>query len=198
MSAALVQKRGLPPWPEIPAVYGWLALDGRGNWLLRDAYDSMRFQRVSSPAFNRYIASGYVSDAQGRWYFQNGPQRVYVRLHRTPLVFRFEDEGWRDHCGQPAGRITAAWLDEAGAVVLRGVRGAGVVDDRDLRFLADMLINAGGGAVGLDSHGGGLLLRCKIHDKGQAEFLPLRPLRESSFERTLGFVADPVRDPISR
>ena len=190
--------RGLPRWPEVPAVYGWLALDGRGNWLLRDAYDTTRFQRVSNPAFNRYIASGYASDTQGRWYFQNGPQRVYVRLHRTPLVFRFEDGGWRDHCGQPAGRITAAWLDEAGAVILRGERGAGVVDDRDLRFLVDRLINTGEGAVRLDSHGGELLLRCKINEDGQAEFLPVRPLQESSLERTLGFVADPVQDPIPR
>jgi hypothetical protein len=31
-----------------------------------------------------FIQRNYESDAQGQWFFQNGPQRVYVELEATP------------------------------------------------------------------------------------------------------------------
>jgi hypothetical protein len=179
-------------WPQVPAVYGWLELDGRGNWLLRDSVDAAHFERVTNWALNLYISDNYGNDVQGRWYFQNGPQRVYVRLHRTPLVFRFVDGRWRDHCGQSAGRVSAAWLDEMGAVILQGERGAGVVDDRDLRFLANLLVDTGRAADQAGVQEEDFLLRCEIGEGGQSEYLPLRRLKESLFEQVLGFVAEPM------
>ena len=37
--------RGMARWPDVPAVYGWLALDRRGNWRLKEAV-SGRFGRI--------------------------------------------------------------------------------------------------------------------------------------------------------
>jgi hypothetical protein len=35
-----------------------------------------------------FIQRNYESDASGQWFFQNGPQRVYVELQATPWVWR--------------------------------------------------------------------------------------------------------------
>lgn len=177
-------------WPDVPDVYGWLALDRRGHWLLRNPARQSIFERFENPSLNAYISDNYDHDARGCWYVQNGPQRVYVHLHCTPLVFRFEGGRWRDHCGRLAGRISAAWLDEEGGVILRGERGAGLVDDRDLRFLAEMLVSSAGAATYSPGRDPGMLLRCD-NEEGQVELLSLQSLCESSYERVLGFVADP-------
>ena len=61
-------------------------------------------QRASGSAIRalrEFISRNYQADARGRWYFQNGPQRVFVSLAYTPLVIRFEGEALVDHCGRP-------------------------------------------------------------------------------------------------
>ncbi len=123
--------KSLDKWPNVPHVYGWLALDARGHWLLRNPA-SGAFERIANTALRAYIARNYEADARGAWYFQNGPQRVFVRLERTPLVFRLESASLVDHCGRSAGILRGAWLDEYGALLIAGERGAGVLDDRDL------------------------------------------------------------------
>jgi hypothetical protein len=35
-----------------------------------------------------FIQRNYDHDADGCWYFQNGPQRVYVELEAAPWVLR--------------------------------------------------------------------------------------------------------------
>ena len=32
-----IVKQAMAKWPNVPACYGWLGLDGRGQWFLRDA-----------------------------------------------------------------------------------------------------------------------------------------------------------------
>lgn len=127
-------------WPDVPAAFGWLALDARGNWLLRHPLDAARFERIANPLLREFIGRNYAADSSGRWYFQNGPQRVYVKLERTPLVYRL-DQTWVDHCGRPAGRIAHAWLDETGAMILLGGRSVGVVDDRDLERVSQSIVD---------------------------------------------------------
>ncbi|HXM82089.1 MAG TPA: DUF2946 family protein [Burkholderiales bacterium] len=121
--------RSLARWPNVPAVYGWLALDRRGNWRIKG-------QRISNAAMRDFIARNYECDAQGRWFFQNGPQRVYVTLAYTPLVFHHEGDALFDHCGRPA-RATETYLDDEGSVLIRAERGIGLLDDRDLERYAD-------------------------------------------------------------
>jgi len=72
-------RRALERWPGVPAVYGWLALDRRGEWRLRNPA-SGAFERIGNAALRAFIARNYAADARGAWYFQNGPQRVYARL----------------------------------------------------------------------------------------------------------------------
>lgn len=129
--------RAMARWPKVPAVYGWLALDRRGNWLLKDpAGDG--FGRVGNAALREFIGRNYAADERGRWYFQNGPQRVFVTLAYAPLVLRYEGEALVDHCGR-ATRARATFVDEEGSVLIHGERGLGLLDDRDLALFAARL-----------------------------------------------------------
>jgi len=122
--------RGLAKWPNVPAVYGWLALDRRGNFLLKG-------ERIGNAALREFIARNYDCDERGRWFFQNGPQRVYVRLAYTPLVVHYEGERLVDQCGRDFGAPDAFLLDEEGSVLARQAARIALVDDRDLERFAE-------------------------------------------------------------
>jgi hypothetical protein len=121
--------RSMAKWPQVPDVYGWLSLDRRGNWLIKG-------ERIGNLALREFIGRNYQPDARGCWYFQNGPQRVFVQLAYTPLVIHFEDQTLLDHCGrlfEPA----QVYLDEEGSLLMAGKPGIGLLDDRDLERFAD-------------------------------------------------------------
>jgi hypothetical protein len=122
--------RSLAKWPDVPAVYGWLSLDRRGNWLIKG-------ERIGNAALREFIARNYEPDPSGRWFFQNGPQRVYVRLAYTPLVVHFDgNNALIDHCGRPFV-ATGTLLDDEGSVLMAGNGTVALLDDRDLARFAD-------------------------------------------------------------
>lgn len=116
-------------WPDVPAVYGWLALDRRGHWRIKG-------ERVLHAGLREFIARNYRADEHGRWFFQNGPQRVFVTLAYTPLVVRHEADGLVDHCGR---RVVAGpvYLDDEGSVLIEGGAAIALLDDRDLARYAE-------------------------------------------------------------
>ena len=122
--------RAVAKWPNVPAVYGWLSIDRRGNWLIKG-------ERIGNVALREFIARNYEADPEGRWFFQNGPQRVYVRLAYTPLVVHFEGDALIDHCARPFGEPLASFLDDEGSVLVQGERTVALVDDRDLNRYAN-------------------------------------------------------------
>ncbi|MBV9189023.1 MAG: DUF2946 family protein [Betaproteobacteria bacterium] len=127
MDAIVAQ--AMAKWPNVPAVYGWLSLDRRGNWRIKG-------ERIANHALRDFISRNYESDAEGRWYFQNGPQRVYVALDYTPLVVHYEGDELRDHRGRPfATRET--YLDDEGSVLMEGEGTLALLDDRDLARFAE-------------------------------------------------------------
>jgi hypothetical protein len=131
--------RGMLKWPDVPAVYGWLRLDRRGSWLIKTV--AGRFERIANAAVVEFIARNYAADAGGRWYFQNGPQRVFVALDYTPWVYRLDDAGgaFVAHTGAAPRELRAAYLDDAGALLLETGLGVGVVLDRDLAAVLESL-----------------------------------------------------------
>jgi hypothetical protein len=123
-------RSSLSKWPNVPAAYGWLRLDRRGDWLLK-LPAAPRFERIANAALRDFICRNYEADERGRWFFQNGPQRVYVSLDYAPLVLHYEGEALVDHCGRPA-QARATYADEEGSVLIQVERAIGLLDDRDL------------------------------------------------------------------
>ena len=97
----------LKKWPNVPHCYAWLALDARGDWYMRDdriqaagPFPRVKGSRIDHEKLREFIARNYASDDHGAWFFQNGPQRVYVELEAAPWVFARGnhescDRGWR-------------------------------------------------------------------------------------------------------
>ena len=143
-----IVKQAMAKWPNVPNCYGWLGLDARGNWYMRDdrAQAAGSFQSGATSSKGSllkheklidFIARNYLPDAQGQWYFQNGPQRVYVELQATPLIWRVQpDHGIKDHTGRPA-TVQQAWLDEVGHLYLESEAGLGLVHTQDMSLAAE-------------------------------------------------------------
>ncbi len=140
-----IVKAALAKWPNVPACYGWLGLDDRGQWWMRD--DRVQalgpFAAEGSTAASRgaplkheklidFIARNYEADERGCWFFQNGPQRVYVELQITPWIWRVEpDFSLRAHTGRSA-RAQRTWIDEGGRLYLETDLGLGLVHTQDM------------------------------------------------------------------
>ena len=123
--------RSLAKWPNVPAVYGWLELDRRGNWRIKG-------ERIGNAALRDFIARNYAADEKGCWFFQNGPQRVYVELEAAPWVWRLTPGtpcGMHTHTGVQAA-CRSAWLDERGRLFLHSDAGFGLVHSLDMEFAA--------------------------------------------------------------
>ncbi len=121
--------RSIARWPNVPAVYGWLSLDRRGNWRIKG-------ERIGNVALREFIGRNYGADARGCWYFQNGPQRVYVTLAYTPFVVRHEGARLLDQCGREV-LPRRTYLDDEGSVLVLGQYGIALLDDRDLERYAE-------------------------------------------------------------
>ena len=155
-----IVKQAMAKWPNVPASYGWLGLDARGNWWLRDteaqAYgafasgiDGAKGRLVDHAKLAEFINRNYLADANGRWYFQNGPQQVFVELEATPWIWRAQwtpSEGGgslqiHSHTGVvlACSDVLQVLLDDAGRVYLLAAQGVGLVHTQDVPDIAQAL-----------------------------------------------------------
>lgn len=141
-------RQAMAKWPNVPDCYGWLGLDTRGNWYMRDD----RVQSLGSFAGGTpgakgsllqhdkliaFINRNYMADEQGRWFFQNGPQRVYVELAATPWIWRVQaDHTLQTHTGLPT-TCSDCLTDEFGWLYLNTPIGFGLVHTQDVALAAD-------------------------------------------------------------
>ena len=134
----------LRKWPNVPHCYGWLALDARGDWYLRDeqvrragAFPQVKGSRIRHQRLCEFMARNYAGDAAGCWFFQNGPQRVYVELEAAPFVWRLHEPGGvLAPDGRRAG-VTQSCTDEAGRLFLATDIGFGIVHTLDMLSAAN-------------------------------------------------------------
>lgn len=145
-----IVRQAMAKWPNVPHCYGWLGLDARGQWYMRDD----RVQAAGPFAGGRpqskgallkhdklveFIGRNYLPDDAGQWYFQNGPQRVFVELEATPWVWRIAaDFAVTAHTGR-AAVFKHCVVDEAGRVYLDTDIGFGLVHTLDVAMAADAL-----------------------------------------------------------
>ena len=138
-----IVKQAMAKWPNVPHCYGWLGLDARGNWYMRDdraqalgAFASgaagAKGSLLQHAKLIEFIQRNYAADNQGQWYFQNGPQRVYVELEATPWIWRVSDDfRVTAHDGRPA-EWHACWMDENGWLYCETSLGFGLVHTQDV------------------------------------------------------------------
>jgi len=142
--------QALSKWPNVPHCYGWLGLDARGNWYMRDDRAQAQGSFASGKAGAKgsllkhdkliaFIQRNYAADSQGQWFFQNGPQRVYVELEATPWIWRVTvGFALTAHDGS-AVSLQQALLDEQGRLYCQTDRGLGLVHTQDVGLAAEAI-----------------------------------------------------------
>jgi len=187
--------RGMAKWPNVPSVFGWLSLDRRGHWLLKG-------ERVANPGIAAFFGRNYSRDDQGRWFFQNGPQRVYVALDYTPHIYRITSApgttlALASHSGAAVGTIFAACIDDRGQLLLDTDLGIGLVHDADLEALVPRFRGPGGLsgeealAATLDALQAGQDAALEL--ALDASRIPVKPVRADEVPARFGFVARPLQ-----
>jgi hypothetical protein len=190
-----IVKQAMAKWPNVPHCYGWLALDARGAWRMRDDA-AQRLDapgdRLTNAALVGFINRNYASDARGCWYFQNGPQRVYVNLEAAPFIVRTDPAlGLLLHTGEPLGVPDEVLMLDSGALLLRAGARVAQLDDRDLAQLLQAMELEGQPVADealmgwLEGGAGKLALRW------QERLLPVERLAAEDASRRFGFVRRP-------
>lgn len=147
-------------WPDVPYVYGWMSLSEQGQWRLHPNGDAWQANQPCQPPFaqgepienaqiRRFIDRNYLSSEHGNWYFQNGPQRVYVRLDAAPYILRTQNTplSFHTHNDLPVKKVENWWLDDEGRLYAETEHGPGLVSGRDLAAAVDALCTCDGTAL---------------------------------------------------
>ena len=118
--------RSLIKWPDVPHCSGWLALDRRGQWRMRDEFaqaNQLAGTVIQHKALNECISRNYACDFLGRYFFQNGAQRVFITLDATPWITRMipSERGIQllTQCGEEI-KPQSALSDEKGNIYITG------------------------------------------------------------------------------
>ncbi|OYY20862.1 MULTISPECIES: DUF2946 family protein [unclassified Polynucleobacter] len=129
--------RSLIKWPNVPHCFGWLALDRRGQWRMRDEFaqaNQLAGSVIQHAALNEFISRNYACDSSGRYFFQNGPQRVFITLDATPFIARIiptaSGPQLSTQCGteiKPQGALS----DEKGNIYITGIIAQSLSDQID-------------------------------------------------------------------
>jgi hypothetical protein len=187
-----IVKQALAKWPNVPHCTGWLMLDRRGQWRMRDE----AAQAAGAPgtairheALLGFINRNYERDDAGQWFFQNGPQRVYVELAYTPWIVRLAEIDGALHLTDQTGapfQPAQVWIDDQGGILFSDAAGdaaparVAALHDHDIDLFADH--------ASLDdaAHGGVFHWRDGID-------MPLQPVARDAVEAQFAFVASPAK-----
>jgi hypothetical protein len=187
-----IVKQALAKWPNVPHCTGWLLLDRRGNWRMRDEAaqaEGALGTPIRHTALLGFINRNYECDAQGQWFFQNGPQRVYVELVYTPFVARLaaDDASGALTLTDQAGNAfdpAAAYLDDEGGILFTDAGESAparvaVLHDHDLDLFSEHADLSADGQTG------------QFNWRDDISFA-LEPVHKADVEARFGFVASPA------
>lgn len=179
-------RAAIEKWPNVPAVYGWLALDARGRWRVKD-------EILHHRGLNDFIGRNYLCDSVGQWFFQNGPQRVFVTLEYTPWVLRLDaDARLTRHTGQSFEQPTDIWLDDEGRLLISAERHIGLIHDGDLDVAVSRLAYADDRPASLEQLLSGSGPDGKIGIRLADGWHPIRSISRAEVAHRFGFVSCPA------
>ena len=96
-------------WPNVPSCCGWLRLSRRGEWRVPEG-------AIRHAGLRAFISRNYMAEPDGRWYFQNGPQQVFVSLDYTPTILHLASP---DRLKTHTGRSVETLSEEIGRASCR-------------------------------------------------------------------------------
>lgn len=184
-------------WPNVPHCYGWLGLDARGVWRMRDQRTQelgLPGSKITNATLRGFIDRNYLADEQGCYFFQNGPQRVYVELQATPYVAHSDPVlGWVLQTGVVVNSCDLVWMTAEGKLILESAQYLAQIDDRDMAYALSQLYLHGHSAEDeqildwLDNPTDGLTFQ--MGDKSKL----VKPGNLALLARSHPFVASPAR-----
>ena len=141
-----IVKQAMAKWPQVPDCYGWLGFDDRGDWYMRD--DAVQAQgdfahakgsKLAHTKLIEFIERNYACEPLGYWYFQNGPQRVFVELQSVPFVWRVLDSGLLTAAQGELVKLHECLVDENGRLYALTDKGLGLIHSMDTWHAAKAL-----------------------------------------------------------
>ncbi len=186
-------RAAMAKWPDVPSLAGWLSLDESGHWRLKG-------EPITHAGLVGFINRNYDCDEQGRWFFQNGPQRGFVNLDYTPWVLYVDggDDLCR-HTGEHVDAVDGAWVDEEGNLLLHFEAGVGLLDSDSLAAVAEWLVDADGEradaetlAAAVETLQTGKNAGLQLMHNGRA--IEVGFIRRADVPKRFGFVPDPSPD----
>ena len=191
-----IVKKAMVKWPDVPHCYGWLALDARGAWRMRDEraqHLGLAGDKVIQLALLGFINRNYAVDERGCWYFQNGPQRVYLNLEATPFIARTDPEhGLVLQTGESVVHLERVFMTETGELIVDCGGKVAQVDDRDVAQLMTALEMNGAAAsdealmAWLENGQGELVLRYR------EQSISVEPIKRADVPERLHFTRLPA------
>lgn len=196
--------RSLIKWPNVPHCFGWLALDRRGQWRMRDEFaqaNQLAGTVIQHTTLNEFISRNYACDSLGRYFFQNGPQRVFITLDTTPWIARIipSESGIQllTQCGEEI-QAQGALSDEKGNIYITGLITQSLSDQIDNTIFTRRVSPS---VALLHDHDLGLFSEQSIVQEDACSFrgswlwdgrdLPIEPIRSIELSERFHFVKAP-------
>ena len=202
-----IVRAAIARWPNVPDIFGWLSLTITGQWRLHPKGDALtpdtagsypHGESISNTQILGFINRNYGHADSGRWFFQNGPQRVFVRLDAAPLVLstRADGSGLMTHTNQQVTSISHWWFDDLGHLYAETDLGPGLIAGRDLMQVLDKLTCINGRSIDFEALWSAPEQQItNVIDPFQGDNhsgIPLKTCHTSDIERVLGFVRNPA------
>ncbi len=197
--------QSLTKWPAVPNCFGWLALDRRGRWRIRSEYTqkyNLPGEVIQNSNLNNFITRNYSRDQIGRYFFQNGPQRVFITLDAAPWIVRITPSNevlqLVTQC-QNEFHPQEALSDESGNIFISGITMQSILKDEgiptfiqlnqpSIALLHDHDLGLFSDLAKLDNHS------CSLESSWNwlGRILPIHPIHSLEIPSKFGFNKNPV------
>ena len=160
---------------------------------------------IQHTALNTFIARNYACDYTGRYFFQNGPQRVFITLDATPWIVRLIPEKTDlslltqcENLFDPQGALS----DEAGNIYITGLIHQTIDENRSSTSSDGDFVQRESLSIALlHDHDLGLFSDlAKLQEQAcsfggswnwHGKILPLDPIHSNELSKRFGFIQKP-------
>jgi hypothetical protein len=156
---------------------------------------------IQHTTLNEFISRNYACDSLGRYFFQNGPQRVFITLDTTPWIARIipSESGIQllTQCGEEI-QAQGALSDEKGNIYITGLITQSLSDQIDNTIFTRRVSPS---VALLHDHDLGLFSEQSIVQEDACSFrgswlwdgrdLPIEPIRSIELSERFHFVKAP-------